>query len=128
MSHARRPIAPIAPMIAWLGALPASAADPVAPAKAGAEKATPEATAPPAKTAGVANAKVIPAAITALRKEYMGFVKDPKATLREKSDYFKENPAEVTPDAILKALEGSITGDAALQAYVKWQLLSGVEG
>lgn len=69
-------------------------------------------------------------AIAALTKEFQAYQKDPKANpLREKSDYFKTNPsADVTPDAVMRALEGSVSGSAEQQAYVKWQLLSGIPG
>jgi hypothetical protein len=73
---------------------------------------------------------VIPAAIAALTKEYKAHLKDPKtAKARDKSNYFKENPSpEVTPESVLKGLETSVTGGPAVEAYVKWQLLSGVPG
>lgn len=66
--------------------------------------------------------------IAALQKEWQANQKDPKANkLRPKPDYFKENPnAEVTPEVVVKALEGSVSGGTGAEAYVKWQLLSGV--
>lgn len=118
MSRARQ-------LIAWMGALcvagaawTASAAE-EAPAKTPPEKTT--TVKPPAGPS-----KVIPNAIAALRKEYAAYQKDPKQRLREKCDYFKENPAELTPAEVLKGLETAVTGDPALIAYVKWQLLSGL--
>jgi hypothetical protein len=48
---------------------------------------------------------------------------------REKSDYFgKTPPSDITPEAVLQALERPVPGGAQLEAYVKWQLLSGVPG
>src|SRR5438477_3291237 len=51
-------------------------------------------------------------AVTALQKEFAAYVKDAKNNkLRDKSDYFKQNPsADATPEMILKALEGSVSG------------------
>jgi hypothetical protein len=68
--------------------------------------------------------------IAALQKEWQAYAKDPKSNkIREKCDYFKENPApDLTPEAVLKALEGSVSGGPGAEAYVKWQLLSGVGG
>jgi hypothetical protein len=79
---------------------------------------------------GVAKNTVIPAAMAALAKEYKAHQKDPKsAKVRGKSDYFKENPSpEVTPESVLKGLESTVSGGPAVEAYVKWQLLSGVPG
>src|SRR5438128_147 len=57
--------------------------------------------------------------IAALQKEWQANQKDPKASkLRAKPDYFKENPnPEVTPEAIVKALEGSVSGGPGAEAY-----------
>jgi hypothetical protein len=122
-------------MIAWRGfiltvatslclsGVPTRAAD--APEKPETPAKTPAPTAkPPLKNTAV------PAAIAALTKEYKAYQTDPKtAKLRAKSDYFKENPSdEITPDAIMKGLETTISGGGGLEAYVKWQLLSGVQG
>ena len=77
----------------------------------------------PKATAAVANATA------ALVKEATAGLKDKTGKLREKSDYFVEKPsADVTPDAILAALEHSLSSDRRMDAYVKWQLLSGVSG
>ncbi|HSI37244.1 MAG: hypothetical protein ACAI43_25735 [Phycisphaerae bacterium] len=77
-----------------------------------------------------ARAKVVSAAILQLTKEYQAYLKDPKnGKVREKSDYFKENPSpDLTPDAVMRGLEQSVTGGGATEAYVKWQLLSGIPG
>jgi len=77
-----------------------------------------------------ARGKVISAAMLALTKEYQAYLKDPKsAKIREKSDYFKENKnPEATPDAIMRGLEQSVSGGHDVEAYVKWQLLSGIVG
>jgi hypothetical protein len=87
---------------------------------------TPVAPTTPAKP----KAPVVTAAIAVLQKEYQAYVKDPSANkLREKSDYFKQNASpDATPDAILKAIEGSVSGGYEAEAYVKWQLLSGIAG
>ena len=51
----------------------------------------------------------------------------PSAPLRDKSNYFKENPsADVTPEAIVLALGATISQDAPADSYVKWQLLSAI--
>lgn len=69
-------------------------------------------------------------AVAALQKEYESHVKEPKKNpIRSKSDYFKQNPSpDATPEAILRALEGSVSGGYSADAYVKWQLLSGLSG
>ena len=72
---------------------------------------------------------LVSAAATALVKEAQANAKDPNAKLRDKSDYFGETPPpEVTPEAILAALERPQNGDPRIDAYVKWELLSGVVG
>lgn len=68
-------------------------------------------------------------AVVALTKEYKEAIKDKTPKLREKSDYFPNPaPAEITPDAIVAALEKSIGSDRVAEAYVKWQLLSAIPG
>jgi hypothetical protein len=94
-----------------------------APAKlAPAENAKPTAAAPPKKPVSLTPQ------VAALQKEWQAYAKDPRANkIRAKCDYFKDHPApEVTPEAVVKALEGSVSGGPAAEAYVKWQLLSGV--
>jgi hypothetical protein len=73
---------------------------------------------------------VLAPAIAALQKEYQAYLKDPRAnSIRTKSDYFKDHPnPEVTPEAVVKALESSVSGGAGTEAYVKWQLLSAIPG
>jgi hypothetical protein len=73
---------------------------------------------------------IVVMAVAALQKEYQAHVKEPKKnSIRSKSDYFKQNPSpDATPEAILKALEGSVSGGYPADAYVKWQLLSGLPG
>ncbi len=75
-----------------------------------------------------ARAKLISGAIQALSKEYQAYLKDPKTgKLRDKPTYFKDNASpEATPDAIIRGLEQTISGGRSLEAYVKWQLLSGI--
>src|SRR5881227_1730799 len=89
----------------------------------------------PAVSKPVATQKAKPgmavnAAVAALVKEYQAYAKDPKASpLREKSNYFIENPApDATPELVVKALESSVGGGSGAggEAYVKWQLLSAV--
>lgn len=74
--------------------------------------------------------KIIEAADAALHREYVAAQKDPAKPdkgLREKSDYFLQNPApELKPDALLTALTRPISGDPRAAAYVRWQLLSGL--
>ena len=80
--------------------------------------------APPAKATG----SPVQPAIVALLKEYHEAAKKNFQGLRDKSDYFATNkPADVTPEAILAALERPIGTDRRAEAYVKWQLLSGIE-
>jgi len=79
---------------------------------------------PPAKPAG----SPLQPAIVALLKEYHEAAKKNFEGLRDKSDYFaKDKPSDVTPEVILAALERPIGTDRRAEAYVKWQLLSGVE-
>lgn len=67
-------------------------------------------------------------AVTALLKEYQEAMKKNGEGLREKSDYYATNkPEGVTPETILAVLERPIGSDGRAEAYVKWQLLSGVE-
>jgi len=116
MSAARRRLGLVGVLsIVWASVPPALAADAPKPA----------ATAP-----GAPKGKVVALAVAALQKEYQAFLKDPHgATIRTKCDYFKTNPTdEATPEAILKALEGSVAGGPGVESYVKWQLLSGVPG
>lgn len=72
-------------------------------------------------------------AITALVKEYQTSLKEKNGEgLREKCDYFStgEKPEGLTPEVILAALEKPIPGaaDPRAEAYVKRQLLSGLDG
>jgi hypothetical protein len=92
--------------------------------------AAPPPAAPVAGTAGKPAASPVPAAVAALLKEYQSVMKEKKGEgLREKCDYFTTSPAEgLTPEVILVALERPVTTDPRADAYVKWQLLSGVQG
>ena len=67
-------------------------------------------------------------ASAALLKEYQTVMKDKKGEgLREKCDYFTQNKVEgLTPELILAAIEKPSSPDPRADAYVKWQLLSGV--
>jgi hypothetical protein len=84
--------------------------------------------APAAKPRGAST--TLAAAIVSLQKEYQAYEKDPRGhTIRAKSDFFAEHPArDATPDAVIKALEGSISGGPGVESYVKWQLLSAIPG
>jgi hypothetical protein len=87
-----------------------------------------KAAAPDAKSIAAVNA-----AAAALLKEAQAGLTDSNATsrpkLRDKSDYFGATPpAEITPQAILTSLDRTQSSDARIDAYVKWQLLSGVPG
>jgi len=103
-------------------AAPAAAAPAAAPTKPGAS--TP---------AGKPGPSPAAPAITALVKEYQTSLKEKNGEgLREKCDYFStgEKPEGLTPEVILAALEKPIPGaaDPRAEAYVKWQLLSGLDG
>ncbi len=79
---------------------------------------------------GDKNSGPVIAAGNALLLEYNKIMKDKKGEgLREKSDYFlKDKPEGVTPEAVLIGLERRFSPDGRAEAYIKWQLLSGVEG
>jgi hypothetical protein len=88
----------------------------------------PKASVPDPKSIAAVNA-----AAAALAKEAQAGLSDSgaatKPKLREKSDYFGATPpAEITPEAVVAALDRSQSGDPRVDAYVKWQLLSGVPG
>jgi hypothetical protein len=72
----------------------------------------------------------VQAAVIALNKEYASYLKDPRNTkLRAECGYLTDNPSpDITPETIVSALEISTGGNADQQAYVKWQLLSGIPG
>lgn len=69
-------------------------------------------------------------AVAALLAEYQAAMKDKKEdSLRSKSDYFqKEKNSAITPELILAELEKQISTDGRADSYVKWQLLSGIDG
>lgn len=77
-----------------------------------------------------AAADAVSNAVTGLERECQAYNHDPQGhQLRSESSYFADNPSEaVTPDAVLDALSKPVPGDAAQQAYVKWQLLSAIHG
>lgn len=67
----------------------------------------------------------VDSAVATLRKEVAAYQKDPKASLRTQADFFSgKNPAVLTPDAVLTALEQPIPGDVRAAAYIRWQLMS----
>jgi hypothetical protein len=88
-------------------------------------------TAPATQARGPVDPKVaaeaVKGAIDRLVKEVQDHQKDPKAPLRSKCNYFKENP---TPDATVDAIVAAVTRtqghDGLSDSYVKWQLLSGI--
>jgi hypothetical protein len=82
-----------------------------------------------AADAGKKALAAVQAAVQSLTKEVAAHEKDPKTPLREKSNYFAENPSpDVTPEAVLQALVSKVRPDAAGDSYIKWQLLSAVSG
>jgi hypothetical protein len=82
--------------------------------------------APNAKALAKAEATLIDAAISDLKKEYAAHLKDPtKSPLRPQSNYFTEHPVQLSTDSVLDALERPISDDPRCTAYIKWQLLSG---
>lgn len=61
-----------------------------------------------------------------LKAEFAAAAGDPKVRLREKSTYFIDHPAKLSPKALGASLEKSQSNDPRLSAYIKWQLLSAV--
>lgn len=83
----------------------------------------------PDKNALKAAQTAVQNAIAALQKEYQAHVKDPKTALRDKSNYFTENPStDILPETIVQALGSTLNPDPVGDSYIKWQLLSGVPG
>jgi hypothetical protein len=72
-------------------------------------------------------AAAVRAAVVTLAKEYDQYLRNAAgATVRETSNYFKDNHDDtLTPDAIIAAVQ-TRGGDPRTSAYVKWQLLSGL--
>jgi len=66
-------------------------------------------------------------AITGLTKEYQSAARENKP-LRIKCDYLTAMPPQppIPPAVLITALEKKMKGDAGLQGYVKWQLMSGL--
>jgi hypothetical protein len=69
-------------------------------------------------------------AIDMLAREYEAVLKDPEQPVRVECDYFRQNPSgSVTAAGVLAVLERQTSsGDLRVASYVKWQLLSGVDG
>ena len=68
-------------------------------------------------------------AVGILAQEYEAALKDPEKPVRVECDYFRANPSpHVTPAGVLAMLERTASGDPRVACYVKWQLLSAVEG
>src|SRR5438552_6658280 len=74
-------------------------------------------------------AAAVDAAIRALSHEWTAAQGGGKAKLRTTCNYFKENHSDdVSSQAILAALERGASDTTPQSSYVKWQLLSGIEG
>ena len=87
--------------------------------------APPKPTTPDAKALAKAEATVIEAAITELKKEYAAHRRDPDtARLRTQCTWFVDHPVQLAPESLLDALERPLGDDPRGVAYVKWQLLS----
>lgn len=80
----------------------------------------------PDPKATAAAMKAVQTAITSLQKEVAAHQKDAQTPLRDKCNYFTENPStDLRPEAIVQALGSTISPDAVSDSYIKWQLLSG---
>lgn len=82
------------------------------------------------KKRAAAATKAVNAAIDALVKEYLAYEKSGGTErLRDKSDYFQTNQSpDVTPEAIVAALNRPVNANPRAAAYAKWQILSGIPG
>ena len=69
-------------------------------------------------------------AIADLTREVTAHQVEPKSPLREKSDYFLEKKSPgVNHEEILAAMNrSSLVPGVAADTYIKWQLLSGIQG
>jgi hypothetical protein len=118
----------IALAVATLTPAAASAAD-TAPKPPAAKPAAADAAAAGNKPDPKAAMAAVQAAVQSLSKELAAHEKDPKTPLREKSNYFTENPStDVTPEVVLQALVSKVRPDPTGDSYIKWQLLSAVSG
>src|SRR5215208_1183158 len=122
-----RPPAPIvllAVVFAAAASAPAAPQRRPAPAAATRPVTTRPATRPTVRLTASQKAAV-DGAVDALRKEFAAAQKDPKAPLRTQADFFADKkPADLTPEAVLTALEQPVPGDPRAAAYVRWQLMS----
>src|SRR5438874_7499991 len=108
--------------------LPMGAIGKVAPATKPATRAAVSRPVPAQSAEAKANLAVAKA-VGALKKEYGEHQKDPIVPLRKECNYFVEQPdGEVSVEAIFNALDRRVGDDLASDAYVKWQLLSGIKG
>jgi hypothetical protein len=74
-------------------------------------------------------AAAVDAAIRALGFEYADAQTGGKTKLRSSCNYFKEHRSDdVTPEAIIAALERGVRDNSSQAYYVKCQLLSGIDG
>jgi hypothetical protein len=78
-----------------------------------------------AKALAKAEATVLEAAVTDLKKEYAAYVKDADTSrLRTQCTYFLDNPVQLSVESLLDFLERPLGDDPCGVAYIKWQLLS----
>ncbi|MEZ0265758.1 MAG: hypothetical protein ACAI43_13595 [Phycisphaerae bacterium] len=123
-----------APAKVAAGEKPAEPDKPMTPDKAAPPEklAMPDKPAAPARPVPLKPAErmAVQTAANALLLEYGKAMKEKKGELpREKSDYFPEaKPAGVTPETVLDGLAKRHSSDPRADAYVKWQLLSGISG
>jgi hypothetical protein len=83
----------------------------------------------PAKAINSKSIAAVDAAIRALSREWNAAQSGGKVKLRQTCNYFKQNHSDdVTAEAIVSALERGTHDESPQAYYVKWQLLSGVEG
>src|SRR5438445_3358020 len=113
--------------ILGLFSLPMAVVAKVAPAT---KPATRPAVSRPAVQSAEAKANLAVAkAVGVLKKEFADHQKDPVAALRKECDYFAKEPdGDVSVEAILNALDRRVGDDLVSDAYLKWQLLSGIPG
>jgi hypothetical protein len=81
------------------------------------------------RKADAARSSAVSVAIRDLGREYAAHLADPKKPLRGVCNYFNDHPgSDVTPEAVLSALERTLASDPRADGYIKWQLLSGAPG
>lgn len=66
-------------------------------------------------------------AVQFLLREYAQHLRDPQSTVRSGSTYFQDRPApDVSEQSITDQLRLKLNSDNRVDAYTKWQLLSGI--